>query len=198
MFGWTYTATVLVDDETVLEGAHAVSFFVDDHTCLFATGYANVVLVLGQTRRTDAVSVLVADLTLLDRTYVCFLAAHDGVSSVSWEALADHRSYRTRVEDLALGVHSARIDLHARIDAVSVEASGLRWTLVVGLAPFFHFRASRFRVPDVTRWTRALDYVVVDAALHRSGARVQGAGILAAIIDASLVRRTVRVAPASQ
>lgn len=40
--------------------------------------------------------------------------------------------------------------------------------------------------------------MIINIAVHVAGARVQRAGILAAVIDASLVRGAVRIASASQ
>lgn len=60
------------------------------------------------------------------------------------------------------------------------------------------FGASRFSVTDVARWAHAFHDVIVNVAVRVTGARVLCAGILATVVDAGLVRRTVRVASASQ
>jgi hypothetical protein len=69
---------------------------------------------------------------------ITFVATDNGVSTVSRETLAYHGSDRAGVQDLALGVNAARSDLRAWIDALSIEASSLRWTLVICLALFFN------------------------------------------------------------
>jgi len=69
---------------------------------------------------------------------ITFVATDDRVSAVSWKTLAYHGSNRAGVQNLALGINAARPDLRARIDALPVEASGLRWTLVIRLAFFFN------------------------------------------------------------
>lgn len=146
-----------------MQSAHTVSLLVDDHTSLLATRDAHVVLVFSGARWTDTVAIAVADLTLLYRTdirckaeamtlealprypslidcegVITFLAVNNRVSAVPREALADHGSHRARVQDLAVRVHRARPDFHARVDALSVEAGGLGWALVVCLALLCH------------------------------------------------------------
>lgn len=64
-----HATAVFVDAEALLQVAHAVALLVDHHVGLPAAGYANVVLVLAESWWADAVTVLVANLALLDRTY---------------------------------------------------------------------------------------------------------------------------------
>jgi hypothetical protein len=64
--------------------------------------------------------------------------------------------------------------------------------------PTVTFSTSRFNIADVARWTYALHNVIVNVAVHVTGARVLRARILAMIVDASLVRRAIRVASTSQ
>lgn len=53
-------------------------------------------------------------------------------------------------------------------------------------------------VADVAGRARAFHNVIVNVALHVTGARINRARILAAVVDARLVRRAVRIASASQ
>jgi len=64
--------------------------------------------------------------------------------------------------------------------------------------PIVTFSASRFSIADVARWTYAFHNVIVNVAVHVTGAWILRARILAAIVDAGLVRRTIRVASTSQ
>lgn len=62
---------------------------------------------------------------------ITFVTADDGVPSVPRNALANHSPHRGRVQHLAIRVHSTRPDLNARINTLTIEASGLGWTLVI-------------------------------------------------------------------
>jgi hypothetical protein len=137
-------------------------------------------------------------LAFLDRTDICFLTTNNCVSTVSWQTFAYHGSNWASVQDFAHGVNTARLDLRAWIDAMSIEARRLRRTFVVCFAFFFNFGTSGSSVTNVAGRTHAFNNMIVNVALHITGTRVHSTRILAAVIDARLVRRTVRVAFASQ
>lgn len=62
-----HAATILVYAEALLQVAYAVAFFTYHHIRLPQARYAVVVLVLAETGLADAITMYVADLTLLDR-----------------------------------------------------------------------------------------------------------------------------------
>lgn len=74
----------------------------------------------------------------------------------------------------------------------------MRWTLVVCLALLCEFRACRLNVTDVPRRTSAFDQMIINVAVHVSAARIHSARVFAAAVDASRIRRTIRVGPAAQ
>ena len=55
----------------------------------------------------------------------------DGISTVIWKTIAGHGLNWVGVQNLAHSVDSARPDLLARVDALSVDTSLLNWTFVV-------------------------------------------------------------------
>lgn len=193
----THAATVFVYAETFFQIAYAVAFFVYHHVGLLTARYALVVLILTVSKRADAVAVFVVNLTSRTRGRQR-ITADNCISAVSWKTLAYHGPDRAGVQDFAFGVDAAGFDLGTRIDALSVEARGLRRAFVIRLAFFFDSSASRLNIADVAWRTRAFHYVIVNVTVHSAGARILRARILATIVDAGPVRRTVRIASASQ
>lgn len=66
----THAAAVFVYAEALFQVAHAVAFFVYHHVGLPVTRYANVVRVLAESKRADAIAIFVANLASPDRA--CF------------------------------------------------------------------------------------------------------------------------------
>lgn len=58
----------------------------------------------------------------------------------------------------------------------------------------YTFGATRSGISDVSRWARALDDVIVNRALELSAARIRLAWILASIVNAGFVGRTISIA----
>lgn len=138
---WTHAVTVFVYDETLFQVAYAIAFFVYYHIGLFATRYALVVFILTKSKRADAIVVFIANLT--SRT--CFqqwITADNCISAVSWKTFAYHGPNWAGVQDFTFGINAAGFDFDTWIDALSVEARGLRRAFIIRFAFFFDFSTS--------------------------------------------------------
>jgi len=66
---------------------------------------------------------------------------------------------------LTLGVPSTGVGHRAWVDALSVDAGGLAWTLGVGPAANLHLGAARTLRPLKARWAGAVDLVANNRTL---------------------------------
>lgn len=122
IFG-TDAAAAFVDDETALEGADTVARLVNLESAMNLADDALFVDVEGSSWWADASSVVICD--LVRWTQGALVALDRSVALVAWKTLADHRSHRQRVENLADGVDTTWFSGIAWVDAFAGDASCL-------------------------------------------------------------------------
>lgn len=158
---------------------------------------AFLVDVESRARWTDATTEVVDDLVWRARG-LTFVALNGCVALISWQALADHRTDGQRVENLTDRVDAARFSSVTWVDAFAGDASRLRLAVAITMTSFVVDLAAVLRW-ICSRRARALRSVVVDVAdLVDVTAGCLLARILALVVDASLVQRTLRVTSASE
>lgn len=126
------------------------------------------------------------------------ITLNGGISLVSFQTDAHHCAHWHCIEDLALGIDTARLGSIARIHTFAADASRLRWTITIVATMFVVLTTIAVNIGHESRWTGAFWSMIVHMAyfINFAGGGV-GAWIFATGIDASLIARTVRVAAAA-
>lgn len=151
-------------------------------------------------RRTDALTIDVANESFLDDAQRTLVALHGRIASVTFEAFTNHGTHGQGVQDATFGIYATRLRCVARIDALAMEAGTLRGTIAIADTDRHHtLLLAAMASGHGSWWTCALWTMLIDfAALvaGTDGRRLARIGAFA--VHTCLVRGAFVVAAAAK